>query len=227
MLSALSLLFFLPAALLLWLPMLAIINGVYDGDQALAGVAGLAFALPGLVLVGVDLIRKGWRHSFVGLVGIGLLATPFIALLAYGGACEVTGRCGDTVRPPSQQVIRGVKAADIVWGEGGGVKGLTSARVIGEPGTRGMHVVRSKIAQGAQVQPHAHTHERVLSIVSGTLLVASGEEFNEGKLLRYGAGDLLTVPAHVMHYFSAPDGEVVFDEYGWGATKSYGVGEEE
>jgi quercetin dioxygenase-like cupin family protein len=221
MLSTLSLLFFLPAALLLWVPILAIINGVYDGDQAMAGAVGLLFAVPGFVLVAIDVIRKGWRRAFTGFVGVGLLATPFVAILAYGGVCELAGSCREFSQPRSQQAIEAVRSSELVWREGADNRDLTSAWAIGKKDGSGLYVVRSKLPQGTRVQPHAHSRERVLSIVSGVLHLVSGDEFIEGKLLRYSAGDLVHVPAHVMHYFAAPEGDVVMDEYGQGPVHSY------
>lgn len=221
MFSALSLLFFFPAALLMWVPVLAIINGAYNGDQAMVGVVGMVFALPGMLFVVIDLFRRGWRASIIGLVGIGLLSTPFVAIVALGGACELTSSCASWAEPPALRKIRAVKGSELTWGDGVETKGVLSAWAIGGPQGDGLNVTRSRLSKGGRVQPHAHSRERVMSIISGSLFAASGDRFDENTLVRYEAGNLLHVPPNTMHYFSAPEGDVVFDEYGSGKSRSY------
>jgi len=216
MLSKLSLLFFVPAVLLLWVPMLAIINGVYTGDQALAGILGLVIAAPGVILVLIDIVRNGWRKASLGLVGVGLLATPFAAAFALGGACDLTQRCGQMATPPELRATEGVKSSALAWTPSDLTADLSSAWVVGNQNDRRIFLVRSRLAKGGRVAPHSYAKERVIAVITGVLHFASGPEFDERALQRYEAGDVIRVPADVMHYFTAPDGEVTFDQLGMG-----------
>ena len=94
MLSIISWLFLLPGAARIAIPLVAICNGVYNGDQALSAVLGLIVAAPGVLLVVIDSVRRGWRQARVGLWGIALLVMPTIAVFIDAGFCELTGLCG-------------------------------------------------------------------------------------------------------------------------------------
>lgn len=96
MLSILAWLFFLPGAALVAVPMAAIFNGVYAGDQAMSAVLGLVVAAPGIVLVTIDAVRRGWRRARVGFWGLVVFAAPFIIGVAAGVFCELTGVCAMT-----------------------------------------------------------------------------------------------------------------------------------
>lgn len=99
MLSIIALIFTLPGAILMWIPFLAIVNGVYDGGQSLSAIIGTAIGLPGIVLVLIDILRRGWRKSIYGIVGILALMWPFVATIAIAGFCDLTSACGDLGQP--------------------------------------------------------------------------------------------------------------------------------
>jgi quercetin dioxygenase-like cupin family protein len=221
MLSTLSLLFFFPAAFMNCVPMWAIINGAYDGDQALAAVIGLVFALPGFVMVAIDLVRKGWRRSLIGLVGIALLATPWIATFAYGGACELLNTCDPRTGATGGGPITAVRSAEVVFENDTSSYGLQTASVFHEYSRRTLYTIRSTLNKGMKFNPHANTDDRVISVVSGTLYLGAGEKVSSTDQRAYSPGDLIHIPAHTMHYFTAPEGDVVFDQFGRGVPDSY------
>ncbi|MGA2989513.1 MAG: cupin domain-containing protein [Candidatus Korobacteraceae bacterium] len=55
-------------------------------------------------------------------------------------------------------------------------------------------MVLNEIKPGTQVNPHSHSHEQLLYIVSGSAEVVLGEE-----VLTMKAGDLMLVPPDVSH----------------------------
>jgi quercetin dioxygenase-like cupin family protein len=221
MLSTLSLLFFFPAAFMMCVPMWAIINGAYDGDQALAAVLGLVFALPGFVMVAIDLVRKGWRRSLIGLIGIAMLATPWIVTLVYGGACELLNICDPRTGATGGGPITAVRSAEVVFKNDKSSYGLQTESVFHEHSRRALYTIRSTLKKGLTFNPHANTDDRVISIVSGPLYLGAGEKVSKADQRAYGPGDLARIPAHTRHYFTAPEGDVVFDQFGRGVPDSY------
>ena len=93
MLSILAWLFFVPGAALVAIPIVAICNGVYTGDQAMSAVLGLMVAAPGFLLVLIDTLRAGWRKARVGLWGLAVLFAPVVIGFVVAGFCELTGVC--------------------------------------------------------------------------------------------------------------------------------------
>jgi len=93
MLSIVAWLFFVPGAALMAIPMVAICNGVYTGDQAMSAVLGLMVAAPGFLLVLIDTLRAGWSKARVGVWGLAVLFAPVVIGFVVAGFCELTGVC--------------------------------------------------------------------------------------------------------------------------------------
>lgn len=96
MLSIIAWLFFVPGAALVAIPVVAIFNGVYTGDQAMSAVLGLLVAVPGVLLVTIDIVRRGWRQARAGLWGLAVLIAPAIIGFVVAGFCDLTGTCDST-----------------------------------------------------------------------------------------------------------------------------------
>ena len=60
--------------------------------------------------------------------------------------------------------------------------------------------------------------ERIVTILSGTLLVGYGEQFDESKMKALPAGGMFTEPAKQPHFVWAKDGEVVIQVVGHGPS---------
>lgn len=92
--------------------------------------------------------------------------------------------------------------------------------VSGDLKSPGLYSVRMKFAGGCRIQPHAHPHERVVVVLSGTMYVGFGARFDEGALEPMPPGSVWTEPAGQGHYAWARDGEVILHVTGVGP---YGV----
>jgi len=81
-----------------------------------------------------------------------------------------------------------------------------------------MYVYRTRFPEGFRNQPHYHPDNRVVTVISGTLHVAHGEEIDEPAMRAIPAGGLWTEPAGVAHYVWAKDGPVIIQVIGEGPS---------
>jgi quercetin dioxygenase-like cupin family protein len=77
---------------------------------------------------------------------------------------------------------------------------------------------RVRLAQGGAVTPHTHPDARYTTVLSGVLTVGLGETYDAAKETRYPAGSFVVMPGGQPHYSLAKDGEVVYQESGYGPT---------
>jgi quercetin dioxygenase-like cupin family protein len=96
--------------------------------------------------------------------------------------------------------------------------GNQQAIIAGDPQKTGMYAYRTKFAANFRNQPHYHPDERIVTIVSGTLYVGYGEQFDESKLKALPAGSIFTEPAKQPHFVWAKDGEVIIQVIGYGPS---------
>ncbi|WP_353506650.1 cupin domain-containing protein [Variovorax flavidus] len=99
--------------------------------------------------------------------------------------------------------------------------GLPYALVVGDPTTAGVYVGRGRLEAGLRVEPHSHPDNRVVTVLSGTVLVGYGEVFDENKMKVLPAGSTWTEPANQPHYAWAKDGEVVVQVVGNGPSGTH------
>ena len=81
-----------------------------------------------------------------------------------------------------------------------------------------LYLQRVRLIRGGMVPPHTHPDTRNITVLSGELYVGQGETMEADKSTRYPAGSYLVVPAGVVHYAWAKDGEVEYQESGIGPT---------
>ena len=96
--------------------------------------------------------------------------------------------------------------------------GAQLAVVVGHPRQAGVYVVSMRIPAGFRNPPHFHPDERVVTILSGTLLVGYGDQFEEGAMKPLSAGSVFTEPANQPHFAWARDGEVIVQIVGHGPS---------
>jgi hypothetical protein len=78
----------------------------------------------------------------------------------------------------------------------------------------GMYMYRVRFPANFKVQPHFHPDERVVTVISGTLYMGYGEQFDESAMKVLPAGSIWTEPAKQPHFVWARDGEVVIQVVG-------------
>jgi quercetin dioxygenase-like cupin family protein len=92
--------------------------------------------------------------------------------------------------------------------------GVQRAYLVGDEKKPGMYTYRVRFPANHKVQPHFHPDERVVTVMSGTLHVGFGEQFDESAMKALPAGSIWTEPARQPHFVFAKDGEVVFQVVG-------------
>jgi Domain of unknown function (DUF4437) len=100
------------------------------------------------------------------------------------------------------------------------VKGPLAVRAViaGDDKKSGLYVFRARFPANFKAEPHFHPDEKINMVISGTLLVGFGEEFDESKMKALPAGSIWTEPAKQPHFVWAKDGEVVIQVMGNGPS---------
>lgn len=107
---------------------------------------------------------------------------------------------------------------EIIWGVS--PSGTRLARIAGDPSKPGLYATRLRFAADTKVQPHVHTDERIVTVISGTLHVGFAEKFDESQLKALPAGSVWIEPANQPHFSWARDGEVIIQVVGYGPSVS-------
>jgi len=104
------------------------------------------------------------------------------------------------------------------WFSPPGNPSLRGAWVIGSEQEAGAYLLRVMLGSGGRIPPHAHPDTRSSTVLSGTLYVGFGDAEEHGSMVAVPAGAVYVAPAHVAHYLWAKDGDVIYQESGFGPT---------
>lgn len=145
------------------------------------------------------------------------------------------GKSGDQVRPfarntmtrrtePRPTTPQPILPEALVWAGPADNPQLKAAWVLGTEHELGPYVLRVSLAQGGRILVHSHPDTRHSTVLSGTLYVGFGDEFDESTLVAIPAGGAYVAPANVPHFLQARDGDVVYQESGVGPTATVSGG---
>jgi quercetin dioxygenase-like cupin family protein len=98
--------------------------------------------------------------------------------------------------------------------------GTSQANVVGDITKAGPYAVRTKIPAGRRLAPHFHPEERIVLVMSGTLYVGYGDEFDDTQMKALPPGSVFTEPSRQSHFTWAKDGDVVLHVTGLGPTST-------
>jgi anti-sigma factor ChrR (cupin superfamily) len=99
------------------------------------------------------------------------------------------------------------------------MKGCDLAPVSGDPSAEGTpFVLRIRCADGIKVPAHWHPTDENLTVLKGMFLVATGETFDESKLLTMNVGNFILMPKEMRH-FALCKGETIVQIHGAGPFK--------
>ena len=93
-----------------------------------------------------------------------------------------------------------------------------AAWVLGSEQADGPYLLRVRIEPGGKIPPHTHPDERYTTVLSGSLHVSFGPDFDSAPELVLPTGAVYVFPANQPHRLCEKDGEVVYQEAGRGAT---------
>ena len=96
------------------------------------------------------------------------------------------------------------------------IKGCDLASLDGDLNAKGApFVLRLRCADGAKIPAHWHPTDENITVLKGTLLVGTGEAFDEAKLQAMNAGNFVSVPKETRH-FTLSKGETILQVHGLG-----------
>ena len=96
--------------------------------------------------------------------------------------------------------------------------GAEFAILAGDPEKAETYVLSMRFPAGFRNPPHFHSDERIVTVLSGTLLVGYGDKFDESAMKALPPGSMFTEPAQQPHFVWAKDGVVVIQVVGHGPS---------
>jgi quercetin dioxygenase-like cupin family protein len=124
-----------------------------------------------------------------------------LALIVFGSSARSEPLAAQRIAPD-----------EIKWEQG--QLGVQRAHLVGDDKKPGIYVYRVRFPANHKVQPHFHPDERVVTILSGTLYLGYGENFDESVMKALPPGSMWTEPARQPHFVFAKDGAVEFEVVG-------------
>lgn len=107
------------------------------------------------------------------------------------------------------------------WMSPPGLPGVQGVWVLGAEQKPGTYLFRARLASSAKIPPHTHPDERNTTVLTGTIYVGFGEEFDETGVVAVPAGAVYISPANVPHYIWAKEGDALYQEAGVGPTGTF------
>ncbi|MNG15379.1 hypothetical protein D3C84_992010 [compost metagenome] len=86
----------------------------------------------------------------------------------------------------------------------------------GDPSKPAPYVVRVKVPNDTKLMPHTHPEDRIYTVMSGVFYIGFGTVFDPAKLVAYGPGSVVILPANTPHFHWAKSGEYISQVYGTG-----------
>ncbi|MNF91539.1 hypothetical protein D3C84_741430 [compost metagenome] len=95
-------------------------------------------------------------------------------------------------------------------------KEVKLAVIAGDPSKPAPYVVRVKVPNGTRLMPHTHPEDRIYTVMAGVFYIGFGTVFDPDKLVAYGPGSVVILPANTPHFHWAKSGEYISQVYGTG-----------
>ena len=100
---------------------------------------------------------------------------------------------------------------DVKWlpGPASLPNGAEVAVLFGDPSNEGLFAMRLKMPKGYQIAPHNHAKPEVVTVISGTLRIGSGETADPSKAKPLPAGSFVALAPGKNHYASTDEDTVI------------------
>ncbi len=118
---------------------------------------------------------------------------------------------------PATEMHKVVKSDAIQWGPAPPQlpKGAQVAVMVGDPGKKGLYIIRAKMPDGYAVPAHWHKKAENVTVISGTFNVGMGDKLDKQKGEALGPGGFFGA-APKMHHYAWVTGETVIEVSGIG-----------
>jgi quercetin dioxygenase-like cupin family protein len=142
---------------------------------------------------------------------IAVLLTSAVAIAALAPAVADTMEEHTVVSP--QDVKWGPAPASIP-------AGAEAAVLYGDPSKEGLFALRLKLPEGYHIPPHMHPKPEIVTVISGTFRLGTGETADHDKAQPLPAGSFFAFAPGMAHYAFADDATVIqLNSTGpWGLT---------
>jgi len=87
--------------------------------------------------------------------------------------------------------------------------GAEAAILYGDPSAEGLFAMRLKLPKGFRIAPHTHPKPEIVTVISGTFRLGTGDKVDDSKAAAFGAGSFIALAPGMVHYASADDDTVV------------------
>jgi hypothetical protein len=118
---------------------------------------------------------------------------------------------------PAMEMHKIIKADAIQWGPAPPQlpKGAQVAVVYGDPGKRGLYIIRAKLPDGYMIPAHWHKKPENVTVISGTFNIGMGDKLDKAKTEALGPGGFFSSGAKMRH-FAWTSGETIIEVSGIG-----------
>jgi mannose-6-phosphate isomerase-like protein (cupin superfamily) len=97
--------------------------------------------------------------------------------------------------------------------------GAQIAVLEGDPmASSGDFTIRFKMPDGYKIAPHTHPNRENVTVLSGTLKVGMGDQFDTSKMMSFAAGSFAYLDPS-MHHYAMASGETVIQIHGMSPVK--------
>lgn len=97
--------------------------------------------------------------------------------------------------------------------------GAQLAVLEGDPmASSGDYTIRVKMPAGYKIAPHTHPLRENVTVISGTLKVGMGDQFDDSKMMSFAAGSFAYLDPSMHHYASA-SGDTIIQIHGQSPVK--------
>lgn len=132
------------------------------------------------------------------------------------GAWKVSNDIFNADAAPAAQHVM-VPPSAIKWGDPPPSlpPGSRIAVVSGDPTQAQPFVLRAQVPAGYRIAPHWHPTAENITVLSGTIALGMGEQFDQAAMTDLSAGGYATLPAEMRHYFLSKS-SATFQVHGMG-----------
>ena len=104
-----------------------------------------------------------------------------------------------------------ISLKDVKWGPGSPAfpPGMKMAVMAGDPGAKGFVSLRAQMPAGYKVPPHFHPTDEHVTVLSGTLMIGSGDTMDAKTAKTVKVGGYFTAAAQMHHFAMTKTGAVI------------------
>ncbi|MEX0591591.1 MAG: cupin domain-containing protein [Xanthobacteraceae bacterium] len=132
--------------------------------------------------------------------------SPIIAVAAAALTAGVAATSSQTMDAHHIVTMQETK-----WGPGPGSipPGAQATVLYGDPGKEGLFALRLKMPKGYRIAPHSHPKPEIVTVISGTFRVGSGDSGDQAKSQPMPAGSFVAISPGMVHYASTDEETVI------------------